>query len=337
MTVRGRWLKYAEIAELLGVTPRTIKLWMRRPGGPQAFLAVRQGSQWRVPCPENLEIWASETRERLIGIGIRLKSDLQELADQNEPYWPEVHRLYLGAFRKALGVGRVTVLAKDRIDELCRMALELLRSRKQRTGVAGFKHLFPRRLWRYWPSRSDFEAALSVKSEGEIEKERRNLDFFQAVRQLRRKGQDPTGPNLCRFLHLDWKAHINDTKEKLPPGTIKADIPRKLSRLIKKDKKLSRTKKDKKLWRLIKKDVLMHMGGFTRHIVEGWDDQGKTFATFEMDLTRKLPPTFVDLRQPQKGISIHQFRRRYCLRKPPWKSIIAKIYGIQASVGPEEL
>jgi hypothetical protein len=56
------------------------------------------------------------------------------------------------------------------------------------------------------------------------------------------------------------------------------------------------------------------------------------------DTGEKLPPSVIDRRQPQLGISLDQFRRRYPVRKQPWRSILAKIYGVLGSIpGAEEM
>lgn len=221
---RDRWFAFTEAARPLGVTPRAIKRWMRLPARRQALLAVRHGKQWRIPHPTNVDLWERETRARLHAVGVSLKPAwepaLVRLARKNAPYWVETQRLYLAASAKPLLRGRITPKTKEAIDELCQKALEILRHKKQRFGLEEHKRSFPRRLWRYWPKPEHFASVCDANTRKSIEKQRRRLDFLRALRAIRRRGKEPTAENLRPLLHLDWLADINDTKEKLPPGTI---------------------------------------------------------------------------------------------------------------------
>ena len=50
------------------------------------------------------------------------------------------------------------------------------------------------------------------------------------------------------------------------------------------------------------------------------------------DNGQELFPEVVDCRQPQRGLTVYEFRKRYQLKQEPWKSIIAEVYGIRGSV-----
>jgi hypothetical protein len=54
------------------------------------------------------------------------------------------------------------------------------------------------------------------------------------------------------------------------------------------------------------------------------------------DTGEKLPRGVKDFRQPQAGISLREFRRRYPLGRKPWKQIIATIYGHRESLPGSE-
>lgn len=221
---KAQWLKNAEAAELLAVDVRTIKRWMSRHGTRAALLAVQHGKQWRIPRPENLDFWESETRARLNALGITLREtwerDLERLAKEFRPYWPEFRRLYLAVCAKALSLGRITMKAKLGVDLLCHAALEIMEREKVRFGVEALKRKVPRHHWRYWPRQCDFEAIKDTHTRRDIEVERRRLDFVRAVRILRRSHKKPTAENLCPLLHQDWLADFNATKEVLPSGVI---------------------------------------------------------------------------------------------------------------------
>ena len=220
----SKWLKDSEAAEALAVDVRTIKRWKCDRAKREAILAVRHGKQWRIPRPDNLRDWEIETRRRLERLGIHLdpawKHKLKRAAKQSSRYLPEVFRLYLAASAKALSRGRMTEKAKLGIDLLWRGALAVMESEKWYLGVDAIKHKLPRELWRYWPHERHFKAIRDRDTRKAIEVERRRLDFTQAVRVLHRRGRASTAENLCPLLHVDWLAHVNDTKEKLPSNAI---------------------------------------------------------------------------------------------------------------------
>lgn len=276
----NQWLTFAQAAEILGVTDRTIKRWVSNPRTCVALLAVRVGKQHRIPRPESIAEWDGKTRGRLTAAGISLapawEKELRDLERRNERHWSGIYRLYLAAFLKASLRGRITFKAKEAIDSLCFTALESLRSRKRFCRVDTLKCALPQRFWRYWPTKRHFKQIQDVHRRRTIEKERQLLDFLAAVRILRRRNRKPIARNLCPLLHLDWETHINDTKERLPSGSGRAQKP---------------------------KDLCPTSPG------------------------QKPALGFIDMRQPQDGISLDQFRRRYPLRKNPWRSIIAKQYG----------
>lgn len=228
------WLHHAEAADLLGVEARTIGNWMRRPAIREALGAVRKAGQWRIPRPAQIFLWEYETPVRLKAVGIdvpgRLRAALLKRAKACSPYWAEVHRLYLAASAKALLSVRITRKAKEAIDLLCWAAHAVLKERDQRVGVESLKdavisqlqdrwHVtIPFSLARYWPADRHFAAIKSARKR--VEEVRQRLDFVQAVRRVYRmrdaRGRRlaPTAENLRPFLHVDWSADLNDTKER---------------------------------------------------------------------------------------------------------------------------
>jgi len=157
-----RWLKNAESADLLGVTKRTIKNWMRKESARNALLAVRHGKQWRIPRPLDLGRWEVETRTRLEHAGYNPRKPyeqaLEALGRRNEPYWRESKRLYFAAFFKALEKGRVTPGVKQNIDLMWLEAHSVLKARDQRTNIEMLKSEISPGLRRYWPGAEDFES-----------------------------------------------------------------------------------------------------------------------------------------------------------------------------------
>ena len=73
MKLSDKWLTFAEVAERLAITSRTIKNWMRRPARRQALLAARHGRQWRIPRPADEWLWEIQTSRNLKEAGIDLK------------------------------------------------------------------------------------------------------------------------------------------------------------------------------------------------------------------------------------------------------------------------
>lgn len=211
---------------------------MQRPDVREVLSAVRHGKQWRIPRPEQLYLWEYGIPIRLRALGIevpgRLRAALEKRAKKCEPYWRQVYRLALAAYTKALAIGRLTPKAKEGIDLLCLGAAVVLKAKDQRAGIDGLKdavirHLkqewhvrVPFRLARYWPGERQFQAIRSATTRKQVEALRRKLDFTQALkyvarlRDARGKQLQPTAQNLCPLLHVDWLAHLNDTREKLP-------------------------------------------------------------------------------------------------------------------------
>ena len=101
-----RWLKNAKAAELLSVSVRTIKNWMKSPRLRKALLAVQHGKQWRIPLPEYETSWAWQASSRLEAAGVNLKSsweqELRRLSKQCDRFLPESYRLWLDAHLQIL-------------------------------------------------------------------------------------------------------------------------------------------------------------------------------------------------------------------------------------------
>jgi hypothetical protein len=230
-------ITYSQAADALAVDERTVKRWMRRPDARDALLAARDGARWRIPwpadicweevdgtcrkAPANVFLWEKEARRNLNVIGVYppdgVERALEQLAKQSELYHPEVRRLYLAACAKALSRGRMTGKTKLGIDLLYHAARKILSEERQRFGIETLKHKFPCHLHRYWPRKRDFEWIKDAHTLADIEKQRRRLDFTRAVRQLRRRGKNPTTENLRPLLHKGWLSDFNDTNEKHHP------------------------------------------------------------------------------------------------------------------------
>jgi hypothetical protein len=101
--------------------------------------------------------------------------------------------------------------------------------------------------------------------------------------------------------------HINDTRETLPGIVVNPQTPEELTSLIQAD-----------VW------MQMHSGS-PRRITEGRDAQGKTYAQIQTPTApgMETAPTWIDLRKPQKGISLRTFRTRY--PRAQQQIIIAKV------------
>jgi len=130
-----------------------------------------------------------------------------------------------------------------------------------------------------------------------FEKFRREIDFIEAVRYLHRRALKPTARNLRPLLHCDFKSHINDTKERMPPGTLRIDS---LAGPINSDRGLGRL----------------------RRVLDG---------TLVYERPKQTNPWAglsgpIDFRSPQTGLSSHEFRKRYPLKKRPWRKIIGAVY-----------
>src|SRR5688572_10224464 len=117
-----QWLKQSEAAEILGLSTRTIKRWLRVPPMRGALLGAREGKQWRIPRPQCLAAWRADVLLRLGTTGLPQanslldkpwKKEIDLIAAKNEPYWKEVRKLYFAASLKALGEGRITTKVKE--------------------------------------------------------------------------------------------------------------------------------------------------------------------------------------------------------------------------------
>jgi len=285
-----QWLSYAQAAALLGVTSRTVKHWTTRPVARDALGVVRHGRQWRIPRPDDETKWEMHTRRRLKSAGVSLKPvwelQLEKLGKQSDRYLVESYRLWLAAYVKALEQGRVTQTARENMLLLWKTACEILDPptplRRYEMDVKKLKSHFPPKLrerdlpvktiMHYWPSERHFRPLRAAHTLADLEKIRRELDFWQAYRDEFRRGRsrEPTVENLCRLLHKDLMTHINDTRDKPPDGFTIVNNP---------------------------EPEEMHM---------------MTLASVQDQSQRKLPPRIlVNFRQPQNGISLRTFRTRY--------------------------
>ena len=293
----NKWLKNAEAAELLGVDERTIKRWMTKADTREALLAVRHGKQWRIPYPADTEAWANDTRWRLKKCGIRLeptwKRDLRQMAQNDSRFYLESYRLWVAAYAKALGRGRITQKAREGINVLRNAAIEILKTlpdselsvEKIKSRIAALirdRGLPLKSVMRHWPTTHHFNLVRTAKTVEELEAFRCSLDWAQASRDNKRRGKNPTAENLCPSLHKNFVEHINDTREKVPGTVIKNPTSDQIRNVV-------QTSVQNAIW-------------------------GKKAS----DIT-------LDFRQPQDGLALRTFRKRYPRKRT--RKIEAAIYG----------
>jgi hypothetical protein len=330
----SEWLKNCAAAQVLGVDVRTIKRWMKSPSKRAALGVVRHGKQWRIPRPTQIWHWDFGVRRNFKHLGIRLKAHwergLETLGKDFAKFELESYRLWLASHLQ-LSAEREKITDEDItcILLLWQTACKLLGSLPESTRVNTIKSRFPEQLrirslsedeigtvMQYWPKDDYLVRVRAARTLKQLERIRRGQDTLQAARELEGKGEKPTAENLRPLFHKSIMEHINDTREKLPPGTIQAHKPEDLPLVI-------------------AADVLNQMhGGPQRRIIEGRDAQGRTFAVIQ---TTNLPGQeaalgFVDLRQPQNGLALRTFRERHPLRKSPQLDIIATIRGARVSI-----
>jgi hypothetical protein len=233
-----RWLQNAEAAEALAVDVRTIKRWMRSAATQAALLAVQHGKQWRIPRPNNLDVWEFETRARLKTLGLTVKDAwerrLEQIGKECGRYYLESCRLWLAASAKAAEQEDISQEARDQILMLWQAANEILtplprhEMEVDKLRVDFLAALKSRGLrtqeieavMSRWPDERHFKLVRSAHTLDALETIRRALDYTQAVCELKRAQKKPTEQNLRALLHADITAHINDTREKLPSGVI---------------------------------------------------------------------------------------------------------------------
>jgi hypothetical protein len=327
-TDQCQWLKNAEAAELLGVSERTIKDWMTRPEMREALGAVRHGKQCRIPRPDNLDHWSSDTRWRLKKLGIQLKQawerDLEQIGKRNDRHYLESCRLWVTATMKALEQSDLTANAKDAVILLWQVASEILdplprhEMQADRLEPQFRAHLLARPLseervnsvMSYWPGKEHFKQVQAAHTLEELETIRRKLDYAQAVRELEQSGQKPTAQLARPLLHKDMMAHISDTREQLPGIVIK---PRTADELR----------------RVVEADVCIQMHSANpRRTTETRDAQGRKHVHIEGQGANQI----IDLRKPQDGLPLRTFRRRHPAKQSPHPEIVAAVYGARDSI-----
>jgi len=327
-TPKNRWLINAEAAESLAVSKRTIKSWMTRQETREALGAVRHGKQWRVPRPENHFVWKIQTRARLKKFGIcppeAWERDLEKRAKEYGRYRLEAYRLWLAVTMNALERGSITQEARDAILLLWQTACEILAllPRHHEIEVDKLKSKFPAQLLArplpeaevraamdYWPEDQYVKKVRAAHTLGDLEAIRKRVDYLQATRELQQNGHKPTAENIRPLLHEDIMAHINDTRETLPPNTIKAHMPEVMRHVLEADSHHQ-----------------MYSANPRRN-TEGVDAQGRTYALVEGGGISCL-----DMRQPQDGLPLRTFRRRHPQRKNPQRDIVNLVYDVRESL-----
>ncbi len=233
-----QWLQNAEAAEALAVDVRTIKRWMQSAATQAALLAVQHGKQWRIPRPDNLDVWEFETRARLKNLGLTVKEAwerrLERIGKQCGRYHLESCRLWLAASAKAAEQEDISQDARDQILTLWRAANEILdplprhkmevdKLREDFLAALKSRGLQTQEIdavMSRWPEQRHFERVRAAHTLDALETIRRALDYTQAVCELKQAGAKPTEQNLRVLLHSDITAHINNTRQELLPCVI---------------------------------------------------------------------------------------------------------------------
>lgn len=335
-------MKNAQAAELLGVSVQTIKRWKRNPARREALGAVPSKSekQWRIPVPDSPEVWEAHARHRLNALGLHLKerweSELEVLSSEEDPILLETGRLLLAASltatEQAVKVNAVPITqqTKECIIDLWRFATDSLARFVQEKGRVSkielgrrldeVKSILPDQLIPYWPREVHLQRVRAARKRKDSEKIRQQIDYALAillVKQTEKKdGKYTTAEHLRPLLHKDLIHQINDTGEDLadnyckqtgkePPANfiLKAPTPEELSDLAKYDSLAQRA--------------------MPRRIRKSRDSQGRVFVQVE-PFPRQ--PAFVDIREPQEGIPLRTFRRRFPRKRPPCRDILNAIY-----------
>jgi hypothetical protein len=300
----NRWLRNIEAAEALGITPRTIKRWVQCPAKRTALGVVRLGNQWRIPRPENLDYWRSDTCWRLKKLGIQLtpgwKRELRKRAKRNKPHLLEARRLWLAAcLQQVAKRDGISQKARDGIFLLWQAACEILAQKpRYEMDADKFKSEFPKRflarglpeeqvraVMASWPDSRFFTNVRAVHTFKDVEALRRTIDFWQACHDLKdSSGHIPPGRHISALLHQDISQHINDTRERLPGIVVRPKTPEELRRVVR--------------------------------------------ACIYLTNEQRAGIT-IDLRQPQDGLPLRTFRNRHPLRKSPQRDIVKEVYDVR--------
>lgn len=245
-----KWLPNAEAAQLLGVDVRTIKRWVRQPDKRQALGAVRNGKQWRIPVPSNLQHWESDTRWNFKKLGAPLipgwRHDLRKIARQTTRYMLEANRFWLAAYMTRLERGPVTPQDRQACLRLRDAACKILafaplsemvvdRHKLQFPGQLASMGLDAREaqdVMRYWPKEQYLKHVHDAHTVAQLEVIRQRVDYWQAALELEQIGENPTTENIRPLLHKEMVAHINDTREHLDGEVIRHPTPKDTKRLM---------------------------------------------------------------------------------------------------------
>jgi len=223
-----RSLKIAEAALLLDVNVRTIKRWMRDPVKRAALGAVRRGTQWRIPMPDNPSDWALRVR-------VRTEPDLERYAERaltrlvrarkETDSWAK--RLWLACMLKAGLRGLISKTTRAAIDIIWEAASRLTKPSNCMKELRGqierqLHHLSEeerRAVMRTLANQSRFDDVERIRTKKEFEKVRRLLDYIQALKLAKRKRRKSTNAEIRPFLYPGFVEQMNDTGEYLPPRT----------------------------------------------------------------------------------------------------------------------
>lgn len=330
---KRQWLKNAKTAELLGVDVRTIKRWMTCPATRDALGAIRHGKQWRIPLPDDEGAWEMQIDYRLKAAGITQKPSwqrgLEKHCKKSARYQLESFRLWLAAYLQASvkseGITQEDITA---VLNLWQTACAILGKLPRGAEVDKCKSQFPEQLqarnfsderiqfiMSYWPEAKYIREVRAVRTLEQLENIRRKADTLQAIKTCKNLGYKPTAGNLRPLLHRDFVAHINDTKDDLPPSTIRAHTPEDLRDAAFAD-----------YWR--KKNLGQSEINKWFSTAGNPDETTKTFALPSLPM--------IDTRQPQDGLKLRTFRNRHPLRRDPQKTVIAAVYGQDNIPGADE-
>jgi hypothetical protein len=159
-----------------------------------------------------------------------------------------------------------------------------------------------------WPEQNYFKRVRAAHTLKQLEKIRHGADVSQAVKTCKNLGyKKPTAKKLRPLLHKNLNAHINDTRDNLPPSTIKAHTPEELRHAVEADCLRKREQAPSETW--------------------------KAFIAGNFDVKISVPAgPVIDLRQPQNVLALRTFRKRYPLKNSPLKKVIAAVYDVQDGI-----
>lgn len=295
-------------AKVLGVTLRTLQLWLKDPEKRDLLGAFRAGKRWRLRRPESLPAWAHKVRQAL-ALPERWKKELYSTAKEDSAVFFEAIRLWLAIRLMALKLDaphRESVDAALLIWQACCQALSGLPRYEMDAFKcrANIERILSKRtdlpcpvghIMAFWPDDAIQKQIRNATTMDELERLRRAVDYAEALR--RHQEQGVSGKDLAPLLHRGFIDHINDTGECFTMPSIR------------------------------------------------WDDLRKDLGLDRKPADPRQPPCtpaqqiralceffgggrIIDFRESQDGISLRTFRSRYPKRTAKQKRITASLSGV---------